>query len=390
MFGKKKKEPKVEKLIDNASNDENVELNEDQNQEKKMSDQEKLIMGVDKKSDKEELSEGQKRQIEQLGSVKEKIAKILKSSNIEIVDENFGDEYDSGSGEGSDAQKQQEYDSLKALFGDKEKTKKELTLTIDEFDYTYTGKYLDEFDMMHLKSIKRIRLQNKYAKKIRKIALISSIILVLIGSGIAAYFMMREQPVYLKSISLNQAESVYYNYEYFDYSGLYIIAEYSNGTKERIKLKPSHLVDTTGNMSKSGDDIQFTGTVPAVLKFSYGGKTVDHSITVENKRMTGLAAIYSDGLFNLSAGDLINQDNLKILNKYANYNTEYIDYGSNISISINGVKCSYVSANKSFVASVDTKPSNVGENSAAQITISSGEISLTFGYQEGVYFVETE
>ena len=94
MFGRKKnKEPKVEKLFDDAEA-ENQEgsgaENEAAEQKPELSDDDKLILGVDK--DENEMSESQKRQMEQLGSVKDKIAKILKSSNIEIVDENIGDE----------------------------------------------------------------------------------------------------------------------------------------------------------------------------------------------------------------------------------------------------------------------------------------------------------
>lgn len=394
MFGKKKKEPKVEKVFDDASNEQKEALTETEvveNQEN-MSDDDKLILGVDKKNDKKELSENQKKQMEQLGSVKDKISKILKSSNIEIVDENFGDEYESGSGGTSDEQKQQDYDSLKALYGDKDsKGGKELTLTIDEFDYTYTGKYLDEFDMMHLKNIKRIRLQNKYAKKIRKIALIASLVMVVIGGALAAFFLTREQPVYLKSISLNQSEESCYINDYFDYDGLYIIAEYSNGVTERIKLKSSHLVDITGNFVTSGEDIQFTGTLPATLKFSYMGQVVNYSVTVVNRQQSGLAAIYTEGLFNLDEDDNINSDNLKLLHKYSNFNSTFFDYNnSNVKIFINGQECSYNLQEKAFKASQSTKSSVAGQNSTAEITVVSGDFSLKITHVDGVNFVETE
>lgn len=392
MFGKKKKEPKVEKVFDDASNEETAEHSvEEQDVHEHMSDDDKLILGVDKKSSKKELTESQKKQMEDLGSVKDKISKILKSSNIEIVDENFGDEYESGGGEDSDEKKQQDYDSLKSLFGDGDKKgSKELTLTIDDYDYTYTGKYLDEFDMMHLKNIKRIRLQNKYAKKIRKIALIASLVLVVIGGAVTAFLLTREKPVYLKSISMNQLEAKYYINDYFDYSGLYIIAEYSDGRKERVKLDSSHLLDVTGNYVQTANSLQFTGTRPATLRFTYGGQVVDYSITVEERRKSGFAAVYTDELFNLSVGDSINSDNLRLLQKYTNFNSTYFDYdGSTVSIAINGSSCLYDAQTKSFKASQSTKPATAGEDSTATITITYSGYTLEIKYVEGVSFVET-
>lgn len=397
MFGrKKKKEPKVEKLFDDAEA-ENQEgegtENEGAEQKRELSDDDKLILGIDR--DENEMSESQKRQMEQLGSVKDKISKILKSSNIEIVDENIGDEYESGGAEG-DAKQQQDYDSLKALFGAADdKKNKELTLTIDDYDYTYTGQYLDEFDMVHVKGIKRIRLQNKYAKRIRKIALISSLVLIVAGAGVAAFFMFRKTPVYLKSISLNQLEGNYYVYDNFDYDGLYIIAEYSDGRKERIKLKPSHLIDKVGNISvgNDGETLQFTGTVPATLTFSYGGKTVDYSVVVNNKRASGLKAKFTEGLFNLDAGDLINSSNLKLLRKYSNFKPTYFDYDdSDVEIYINGTLCQYDNQKKSFVAAESTKSAIPGDLSTATITIKSKDanaFTLQITHVDGVFSVET-
>lgn len=406
MFGKKKKkEPKVEKLIDDVSETENkevegVEENKVSQENAEISDEDKLILGVDSPNE-DELSESQKRQIEQLGSVKDKISKILKSSNIEIVDENFGDEYESGSGTTSDAKKQQDYDSLKSLYGGADDKKgKELTLTIDDFDYTYTGQYLDEFDMVHLKNIKRIRLQNKYAKKIKKIALIASLVLVVVSGGLAAFFLTRETPVYLKNISLNQSTGNYYVNDYFDYAGLYILAEYSNGVVQKIKLNPSHLQDKIGNVVQSSDgSIYFDGVKPAELIFGYGGKTVSYAVTVENKRESGIAAVYSDGLFNLEQGDLINEDNLKILIKYSNFKPTYVENynDSNFRVLINNTECQYDYDKKGFVAHTSTKPTVVGENSSAVITIISREYgdsdtyySLEIRYAEGEYTVNLD
>lgn len=390
MFGKKnKKEPKVEQVFDSASEKEKQEVQEteDVKQEKtEMSDDEKLMLGVDTHEDDDGMSDYQKKQIEQLDSVKDKISKILKSSNIEIVDENFGDEYESGSGADSDEKKQQDYDSLKALFGTGDDKKgKELTLTIDDYDYTYTGQYLDEFDMVHLKGIKRIRLQNKYAKKIKKIALIASLVMVVISGAIAAFFITRETPVYLKSISLNHTEGSYFINDYFDYSGLYILAEYSDGRVERVKLKSSHLQGRVGNIVENENGLRFTGTTPAQLTFGYGGKTVNYSIIVENKRPSALAAIYSDGLFNLDAGDVINEENLKILVKYANFNTVYLENynSSSFKIYINNVECEYDDDKNGYIASASTKPSVAGELSTATIKI----VSVNSQYSnDSIYF----
>lgn len=387
MFGRKKKEPKVEKLVNNASESENQEaegLEESQQEQvKEMSDDDKLILGIDT-SNEDELSESQKKQIEQLGSVKDKISKILKSSNIEIVDENFGDEYDSSSGATSDAKKQQDYDSLKSLYGGADEKKgKELTLTIDDFDYTYTGQYLDEFDMVHLKNIKRIRLQNKYAKKIKKIALIASIVLIVVSGGLAAFFLTRETPVYLKNITLNEDSGSYYVNDYFDYAGLYILAEYSNGHVEKIKLKPSHLQQKFGNVVETAEGgIYFDGVKPAELVFGYRGKTVTYAVTVENKREVDLAAIYSEGLFNLSQGDLINEKNLKLLVKYSNFKPVFVeDYDDDdFDIYIGNEKCEYDHERKGFIASSSTKPLVSGEQSSSVITVVSKVYSDDYDY----------
>lgn len=389
MAKKKKKEPKVEQLFDNASESENIEekFSKDVSE---MSDDEKLILGVEIDNE-DELTEEQKDQLEKLDAVKDKISKILKSSNIEIVDENIGDEYDNSSSPGSPGKQQQDYDSLKALFGgEDDKKSKEVTLTIDDYDYTYTGQYLDEFDMVHLKNIKRIRLQSKYAKKIKKISLIASIVICVIGGAIGAFFMLRETPVYLKSISLNHSEGDYYVNDCFNYAGLYIIAEYSDGKFEKIKLDSNHLTSTIGNISKDGDVIQFTGTAPAELKFQYGGLTTTYNVKISNKSISGMMAIYSDGLFNLEAGDKINADYLRILYKYSNFNPTFVVLDSNFTLYINDVQCVYDSISKSFIASQSTKPFVAGELSTATIKIESDVYSLIITDVEGRNLVETE
>ena len=65
MFGKKnKKDPKIEKVFDSSSEAENAENNEVQSSEdvKNMSDEEKLILGVDSQ-DENELTEAQKEKL---------------------------------------------------------------------------------------------------------------------------------------------------------------------------------------------------------------------------------------------------------------------------------------------------------------------------------------
>ena len=396
MFGKKKKESKKKKIDEAAANEEGLEKTEgadagaEQNKAE-MSEADRLIIGEEISSSEPEMSEEQQEKLEKLGSVKDKISKILKSSNIEIVDENFGDEYEYGSGAGSSAKQQQDYDSLKSLFGGKdEKKSKELTLTIDDFDYTYVGQYLDEFDMMHLKNIKRIRLQNKYAKLIKKISLISSLVLIVIAGAVTAFLLTRETPVYLKSITLNHTEGDYFINDYFDYAGLYIIAEYSDGRVERVKLSDGHLQDMSGNIVQNGKELQFTGTAPAELRFGYGGLSTSYVVHVENKRPSGLSVIYSDGLFNLSEGALINEEKLMIMLKYANFKSTYLEYDSrNVQLFINGEACAYSFDDKAFIASNSTKPAVVGENSTAVIKIVSNGYTLEFTDVDGQYFVET-
>ena len=182
--------------------------------------------------------------------------------------------------------------------------------------------------------------------------LIASIALIVISGGLAAFFLTRETPVYLKSISLNQEAGSYYVNDYFDYAGLYILAEYSNGRVDKIKLKPSHLQQKFGNIVETADGIYFDGVKPAELVFGYGGKTVTYAVTVENKRAVDLAAIYSEGLFNLSQGDLINSKNLKILVKYSNFKPVYVeDYDNDdFDIYINNEKCEYDYERGGFVA----------------------------------------
>ena len=111
MFGRKKKEKKVEKVFETEDSENKVE-----EQQKSDADiDEEFLTG----HSIEASEEAEDTENDRLNTVKEKISKILQSSNIEIIDENEGDEYDVKS-EGAE-KSQQDYDSLKAIFGSGEK-----------------------------------------------------------------------------------------------------------------------------------------------------------------------------------------------------------------------------------------------------------------------------
>ena len=382
MFGKKKKEPKIEKVFDKPSTEEETKnsadgsANENTEETKKQLTDDELFMGVDPNAPPEpeedtQFTEKQKEKLKKIGSVKEKIAQILQSSNIEIIDENLGDEYESdGTGKTSE-QQQQDYDSLKALFGSKDKNaKQELTLTIDDFDYTHVGQYLDEFDLMHIKGIKHIRLQSKHAKLIKKISIIGACVAVL-GIGIfAAISLIREKPVVLESIALNRIEDDYYLNEYFDYSGLYINATYSNGKVDRIKLDSTHLKDILGNKDIVGDDIKLTDSKQVTLWFTYGGFDTSYSINIVHKKATSLDVIESNGFYNLTKDEYITDRDIKVICNYENHLPDFISLDQ-ITLEIDGIKCVYDKNNKGFKIPVDIK-----EDSTIKIGYSNLSLTL--------------
>ena len=80
MFGKKKKEPKVEQVF-NSSDEKN---NQDQNNEdlEKLNLNKNAIDENDNGSDSEDLSKFQIDKLEKLDEVKSKISKILQSAEI--------------------------------------------------------------------------------------------------------------------------------------------------------------------------------------------------------------------------------------------------------------------------------------------------------------------
>ena len=395
MFGRKKKEPKVEKVFDDKTEKEESSQNQEntngdaENQEQQLTGLEEFEDPNAEVNEDDGLTEIQKQKYEKLGNVKDKISKILKSSNVEIVDENIGDEYDLDYATDSEKQQQQDYDSLKALFGNKDKSKKqELTLTIDDFDYTYVGQYIDEYDLMHMKGIKKVRLQRKYPKHLKKFLIAACVVLIAGLGGFLGYYFTRETPVYLKSVALNQTENNYYIYENFDYTGLYLITEYSNGVKQYIPLNGNYLVDIIGRVERNGDDIQFTGGTLAELTFSYQGFNVKYSVNILEKIKEGLIALYSPGFFNLQSGEYITDDYLKILCDYGDYGQELLDLSSSeIELYVNDTKLNYVT-NYGETKSGFLLTENLTESST--IRVSYQGIELEFTYDEMNNFARTK
>lgn len=356
MFGKKKdkKPKKVEKMFADSENEKLDEAaSESENQKQNELSEEEIMMGITDESQLEEdvYTEQQQKKLEKLSSVKDKISKILKSSNVEIVDENFGDEYESGDGVVDEAQMQQDYDSLKALYGAKGQNKgKELTLTIDDFDYSHTGQYIEEYDLMHLKGIKKIRLQNKHSKLIKRLAIIGSAVAVVAVLIVVALQMLKTQPVVLTSISLNEQTGVYYVNETFDYSGLYIITKYSDGTTKKVKLNTSNFSGTVGgNNNIENGNIKFLGGSPVTITFSYGGYTTEFVAEVKTKVMNGLRATYDDSLFDFENGKVVTEDFLRVYKLFeGDCPSERMAFSSDLKLIVNGITFNYNSTKHGF------------------------------------------
>lgn len=392
MFSKKKKkkEPKVEKVFESSSAEEQASaVSEDsenaENQEKKRSDVDEFL-GIEESNEEDDyLTEEQRAKVEKLNTVKSKISQILRSSNIEIIDENIGDEYEFDGSAGKEQKSQQDYDSLKAIFGDGSKDKKqELTLTIDDFDYTYVGQYLDEYDLMHMKNIKRIRLQKRYPKHLKKALIIAGVVVVAGLGAYLGYYFTKDVPVYLKSVSLSQTEHDYYINEVFDYTGLYFIAEYSDGSKKHIKLDSSYLKDITGRVERVGEnlqDVQFVNGTMASLTFSYQGFNVDYTVNILKKTESGLMAIYANGLFNVESNGYIDSTILSLFIDYGNYGKQTLKLSSiNITLYVDDVKCVYES-NKGF--RVESGTTNASVIKIEYKTDKNEVITLLVQYAEG-------
>lgn len=392
MFGKKKKQPKVEKLFDNenqeAENPSETGAVEGNESGEKLSNVDELVLGIDNKNNDDDgfhLTDAQKQKVEKLDSVKDKISKILQSQNIEIVDENFGDEYESEFSSDSDEKKQQDYDSLKALFGEKSKNKtEELTLTIDDFDYTYVGQYVDEFDLMHMKNIKKIKLKRKYPKHMKKVLIAASIALVVGLGAFLGFYFTRDIPVTLQSISLNQSEHDYYIYEKFEYDELYIYAKYSNGVVKKIPLTSEYISTIIGIYEFDGNDIKFTGGKRAELTVNYYGYTAIYTVNIKEKVLEGIYAVYAPDLFNLENGKYITEDYLKIMLDYGDFGKEKVDFSlSGLKVYVDGIEMKYTvdkndKTQKGFLLTMNTTTSSV-----IKITYSSSV--LEFSYVAGQY-----
>lgn len=352
-MAKKKKQPKVEKVFGKDGNPEEVKTEEFSEVEVEQNSDVDDFLGKETPEDK--LTDKQKKKLEKINNVKSKISKILQSQNIEIVDENFDDDYEYGSVDNSDEQSQQDYDSLKAMFGGKDKSKKdEITLTIDDFDYTYIGQYLEEYDLMHLKNIKKVRIQKKKSPKLRKFLIISSIVVVVIIGAVCGFLFTRKQPVYLKNVSLSKGENVCYVDDEFNPAGLYFIAEYSDGTTktEKLDLKYFNKDLTTGtgkhdrviNEENDTDVITFTGSGKLNLVFTYQGFNVTYEVEIKNKVETGMNVLFTPGLFDLDVGDYIeNGKTLSLFITHENINGDGELLGDDeflgLIITIDDVKC---------------------------------------------------
>lgn len=348
MAKKKKKEPKVEKVFDKKEESAEVVVDEATEQENTSSNIDDFLGKAEETPD-DGLTENQRKKLEKLDNVKNKISKILQSSNIEIVDENFGDEYESGSGDNVDGKSQQDYDSLKAMFGGKDKNNaSEITLTIDDFDYTYIGQYLEEYDLMHMKNIKRVHIIRKKNPKLRNFLTIASIVLVLVVGAVMAVLFTRKKPVYLKNVTLNQTERVYYFNDKFDYTGLYFIAEYSDGRIEKIDLNTSHfnseLSTQIQRAGENNEDIIFAYKNSANLVFTYQGFNVNYAVRVDKKSELKIHALYTSGIFAIPADaetGFITNDYLDFYIEYEDIGIEHVEFSDLFKITVDGVECRY-------------------------------------------------
>lgn len=372
FFKKKKKQEKTQNIEENV---------EQVNDEESVKPQE---VAPHVEEEEEDLSPKQKEKKDRLKSLEGKISKILQSSNIEIVDENAGDEYELDEEKAvSEKQKQQDYEALKGIFGKDGKKKQELTLTIDDFDYTYMGKYVEEYDLVHMKNIKRIKLQNKYKKLIKKISFASVAVIVLITGGVLGYKLTRAKPVYLAEVSLSQTYQEYFVDEHFDYTGIYIYAKYSDGRVDKIKLSKQYFQSAQGNYSVEDNKFTKVSTTSTVkLFFQYNGfYDLKIEVKVDKKNENGLTCIYTDGLFKLKQGDVITNDYLINILEYSNYNGQKIDYSSDaLSITVDGTRLNYNSSKNGFNVAYDIA-------SDSEIVVKYNSYSLSLKY--GEYFLTT-
>lgn len=380
MFGKKKSDGKSEKKKDKKLFKKKKNLNpEEQNDTVSQQPAEGLPENPDENAEgsapqeEVELTEEQKEKLEKLDTVKSKISKILKSSNIEIVDENVGDEYEEEQGgERDDKQKQQDYDSLKAEFGKGDKNKKkEITLTIDDFDYTYVGKYVDEYDLMHRKNIKRIKLPSKATKILKRVAIVAVALIVVIVGIVVAVKMMSTPSYYIEKVVLSQNDQTYFVNEDFDFTGLYLYVTESNGRHRRTST-----VNLNGSNFKSGSEgvnysvsrdgngyvtsIKFLASGTVKLTFMYGNYVITEplNINVITKEECGITVKYSSGIFNLKSGDKLSESNFFVLKDHSNYSSELLSL-SRVRVELDGVQLAYDNESRSFTINKDVTADSV-------------------------------
>ena len=333
MFGKKKKAPKVEQVFnppEEEKSSEEASAAYDESEIEIAVNEHKMNSGEEETSDeKEELTKE-----DQLNKVKSKISKILQSSNVEIVDENEGDEYEQSSVD-DDLRKQQDYDELKALFGSDKNKKQELTLTIDDFDYTYVGQYVDEFDLQHAKSIKRVKIRRKHSKVFVRVAIIMSLVVVLGIGAFLGFYLTRQKPVYLKNVTLSQTEDNYYVSQFFDYTGLYFDLEYSDGRHQRVPVTANNLTRSTGYFNEENGMMIATGR--ADLVFTYEGFNLTYVITIKQSEVNTdnpIVVDFADGLFSLKTGDVIGNNMIRV---YVNFDigktlAEFTQYSLQVAV----------------------------------------------------------
>ena len=264
------------------------------------------------------------------------------------------------------------------MFGGKEKAKKqELTLTIDDFDYTYVGKYVEDLDLIHKKNIKKIKLPSKAMKIVRKVAIIVILVSALIVGGVFALKFTREPAYFLDKVVLSQEKQSYFVDENFDFTGLYLNLTYSNGKKSymnSIPLTISHFsqANSRGNFNVGKSTITFTGGTEVILSFAYGGKICSMSIEIERKEIKGITAKFTNGLFNLQSGDKLTNKNLFVLVDYDNYNSEILTFDS-LTFKVDGVTQNY---NKNS-GTIDLNK-NITHDSTIEITYSGHTASLRY------------
>lgn len=170
--------------------------------------------------------------------------------------------------------------------------------------------------------------------------------------------------------------------ETFDYTGIYILAKYSDGTVKKIKLSSSYLTDKIGYVEEYGGTLKFTGGSTATLTFSYNNLSAEFTVNIETKKSCGITCKYTEGLYKLKSGAFITKDYLLALVDYENYNSIRLDYSSgNFDILVDGTKLTYDKSNLGYLLSSD-----LGEDSVITISYQFGtkatdvyEVNLTYG-----------